>query len=207
MPNDRQIPIYRATMERQDDGMFCISLVDEPAVMKDFLKFNKQKQMRMMVADEDKRLVYGVVMRADYPIYRIDDEGYEYYIYYDAKVIRQMAEKYLKEGNQNNVSVDHDGKNIEGVDMVQWFIKDTEKGVAPKGFDDIRDGSLFAEFHVTDDELWKDIKDGKFNGFSLEGIFTVRQEYKRQDKEEISDEDYDEINSLIEKLKNKINKK
>lgn len=207
MPNDRQIPIYRATMERQDDGMFCISLVDEPAVMKDFLKFSKQKQMRMMVADEDKRLVYGVVMRADYPIYRIDDEGYEYYIYYDAKVIRQMAEKYLKEGNQNNVSVDHDGKNIEGVDMVQWFIKDTDKGVAPKGFDDIRDGSLFAEFHVMDDELWKDIKDGKFNGFSLEGIFTVRQEYKRQDKEEISDEDYNEINSLIEKLKNKINKK
>lgn len=207
MPIDRQIPIYRATMERQDDGMFCISLVDEPAVQKDFLKFNKQKEMRMMVADEDKRLVYGVVMRADYPIYRVDDEGYEYYIYYDAKVIRQMAEKYLKEGNQNNISVDHNGKNIEGVDMVQWFIKDTDKGVSPKGFDDIRDGSLFAEFHVTDDDLWKDIKDEKFKGFSLEGIFTIRQEYKRQDKEEISDEDYDEINSLIEKLKNKINKR
>lgn len=207
MPIDRQIPIYRATMERQDDGMFCISLVDEPAVQKDFLKFSKQKEMRMMVADEDKRLVYGVVMRADYPIYRVDDEGYEYYIYYDAKVIRQMAEKYLKEGNQNNISVDHNGKNIEGVDMVQWFIKDTDKGVSPKGFDDIRDGSLFAEFHVTDDDLWKDIKEEKFKGFSLEGVFTVRQEYKRQDNEEISEDDYNEINSMIEELRNKIHKR
>ena len=32
--------------------------------------------------------------------------------------------------------------------MVQWFLKDGDRGLSPDGFGDIADGSLFAEFHV-----------------------------------------------------------
>jgi hypothetical protein len=73
--------------------------------------------------------------------------------------------------------------------MVQWFIKDTANGINPAGFEDIAEGSLFAEFHVVNDEVWASIKDGTYKGFSLEGIFDMQPE---QDK--------DEVQSIVESL-------
>jgi hypothetical protein len=101
-----------------------------------------------------------------------------------------MAEKYLLESKQNEVNLDHDDDmEVDGVQMVQWFIKDTEAGINPAGFEDIAEGSLFAEFHVVNDEVWASIKDGTYKGFSLEGIFDMQPE---QDK--------DEVQSIVESL-------
>lgn len=169
------IPVYEALLDGEDTGMFKISLVDEPAVMSDFVKLaNMKAPAKYSVADEEKRLVRGVVMRADFPIYRNDPRFGEYYIIYKACTIREMAEKYMTESRQNNVNLMHeDGTDTDGVKMVQWFIKDTAAGVAPEGFGDIADGSLFAEFHVQDDAIWEDVKAGTYKGFSLEGVFEL----------------------------------
>ena len=140
------------------------------------------------VQNEEQRLVRGVVMRADFPIYRRDAADREYYVIYHADTIRQMAEKYLAESRQNNVDRNHDGNEIPGVQMVQYFIKDTAAGIAPEGFDEIADGSLFAEFHVTDDEVWAAIKAGIFMGFSLEGLFDFQPETSQEDVDAIVDE-------------------
>jgi polyhydroxyalkanoate synthesis regulator phasin len=56
--------------------------------------------------------------------------------------------------------------------------------VAPAGFEDIADGSLFAEFHIEDPDIWAQVKDGTFKGFSLEGIFEMRPE---QDQRQVDD--------------------
>ena len=180
------IPVYNALIDESDTGMLKISLVDDPAVMSNFLSFDAAKKMLLYkVEDEEKRLVRGVVMRADFPIYRYEKKAGEYYIIYRADQIRVMAEKYLVEGRQNNVNLMHEeGSDVEGVQMVQYFIKDTAAGVAPDGFDDIADGSLFAEFHVVNDDVWAAIKDGTYKGFSLEGIFNLVPE---EDKDSVQD--------------------
>ena len=167
------IPVYRATLCSENCGMKKISLVDAPAVLTDFQAFADAEQpMRYAVQDEDRRLVYGVIMRANFPIYRYSKQTGEYYILYDADTIREMAEKYLSEGRQDNVNLQHEeGTDVDGVNLVQWFIKDTERGIAPAGFEEIEDGSLFGEFHITNDEVWAGVKDGTYKGFSLEGIF------------------------------------
>ena len=59
--------------------------------------------------------------------------------------------------------------------MVEIFIKDVEKGINPSGFEDIENGSLFATYKVNNDIIWEKIKDGTFQGFSLEGIFDLEQ--------------------------------
>ena len=70
----------------------------------------------------------------------------------------------------------------------------------PKGFEDYKDGSLFAEFKVNNDEIWEEIKKGTFKGFSLAGVFeNVETELSSQE-----DEEYNEIVELINKLKNKL---
>ena len=168
------IPVYQALVDGADCGMLRISLVDDPAVQSNFLAFKKQEPRRMQaysIQDEDKHLVLGVVMRADFPIYRRDGD-FEYYVIYKADTIRAMAEKYLAENRQNLVNIMHeDGTDQEGVQMVQYFIKGA--GISPDGFDDIADGSLFAEFHVTNEDVWTAIKEGTYKGFSLEGLFDL----------------------------------
>ena len=164
------IPVYNALITDAETGMFKISHVDEPAVMSDFVAFDRQRRPQMYaVQDEDKRLVRGVVMRADFPIYRNDPAVGEYYIVYKADTIRKMAEKYLADGRQNIVNLMHAGEDVAGVQMVQYFIKDTAAGVAPAGFEDIADGSLFAEFHITSDEIWSAVKTGPTRVSVLKG--------------------------------------
>ncbi len=183
------IPVYDAMILDEESGMLKISLVDDPAVMSNFQAFDSHKKMLMYeVADEEKRLVRGVVMRADFPIFRRDKEMGEYYIIYKADTIRQMAEKYLVENRQNNVNLMHAAdSDVDGVQMVQFFIKDSSAGIAPANFDEIADGSLFGEFHVTNDEVWEQIKDGTYKGFSLEGIFDLCPEQNKDEVQEIID--------------------
>lgn len=181
------IPVYDAIISDEQTGMFKISLVDDPAVMSNFLAFdNNRKVLMYKVEDEEKRLVRGVVMRADFPIYRYDQNFGEYYIIYKADQIRVMAEKYLLESRQNDVNLMHEkDSDVEGVQMVQYFIKGS--GISVEGFDEIADGSLFAEFHIVNDEIWDAVKDGTYKGFSLEGVFDLVPEQDKEKVEEIVD--------------------
>lgn len=180
------IPVFEALVGDENDGMVRISLVDLPAVMSDWQRFAGQQPQTFAIQSEEQRLIRGVIMRADFPIYRRDDRG-EYYLIFRADTIRQMAEKYLAESRQNKVDTMHNTDEVEDVQMVQFFIKDTARGVNPDGFDDIADGSLFAEFHCTNDEVWEQVKAGTFRGFSLEGFFSFQPDTDQPGIDDIVD--------------------
>ena len=181
------IPVYDAIISDEETGMFKISLVDDPAVMSNFQAFDAAKKpMMYAIQDEEKRLVRGCIMRADFPIYRQDKNLGEYYVIYKADTIRQMAEKYLLEGRQNAVNLMHqDGSDVDGVQMVQYFIKGD--GIQVDGFDECANGSLFGEFHVVNDDIWAEIKAGTYKGFSLEGVFDLVPERDKDEIQEIVD--------------------
>lgn len=166
------LPLYEDVIADGQCGMLRISLVDLPAVESDFQKFGKPILVQM--ESEEKRLILGVVMRANFPIYRRDENG-EYYTSFSADTIRTMTEKYLEENRQNRVNLMHEGEEVRGVSMTQLFIKDSSKGIVPQGFENIEDGSLFAEFHIHDDDIWGWIKEGILRGFSLEGLFVMKE--------------------------------
>lgn len=194
------LPIYKATVNSDNAFMYAISLVEFPATESNFLAFDEQKKaLKFSIENEDKRIVRGLVMGANLPIYRIGKGGFEYYIVYDKETIRNMAEKYLKMGFQNSVDTEHNENYVKDVDMVQFFIKDTENGINPKGFEMYDDGSLFAEFKVNNDEVWKQIKEGTYKGFSLAGIFDI-EEYTNDEEQEYND-CVELINKIIKKLK------
>lgn len=195
------IPVYSATMAEEVDGILRISLVDLPAVMSDFQAFaeaeSRREAVALSVADEDKHILRGVIMRADFPIYRVGKYGEEYYIVYSADTIRQMAEKFFADHRENAVNIMHEeGSEVVGVNLVQWYIKDAAAGINPEGFEDIADGSLFAEFHVSNPDVWERVKSGEFKGFSLEGYFTIVE----------SEIEQGEIDTIIDALNGKFNK-
>lgn len=165
------LPIYEMVLEEDIDRMLAISIVDDPAVESNFLMFkNDKKPLMFQASDGMEHIVTGVAIRAGMPIYRYDAfTGIEYYVVFTKEVIKQIVEKYSKENKWNTVDLQHDGVPVEGVYMVETYIKDIERGINPKGFEDIEDGSLFVSFKIEDENLWNEIKtSGEFNGFSIE---------------------------------------
>lgn len=192
-------PLYEAKIDISDNetGMVCISLVDNPANETDFLVFNKEKEvLKYRVENEEQRKVMGLVMEADKPIFRVGISGNPYYVTYSKSTIALMVEKYFKDGFCNNVDTDHNFKLEEGITMTQIFIKDTEKGISPVGFEDVNDGSFFAEYHITNDEVWDGIKNGTYKGFSLAGCFVKEELFNKQEQN----------NKKQNKLQMKVNK-
>lgn len=168
-----KIPIYNIEVNLDDDatGMTAISFVEDPAIESNFLYFNKEtKPMVFKVEDKMQHKVTGCAIWADKPIYRYSPSIGEYYTVFTPETIDRIVHKYAKQGLNNLVDLQHNGKMIDGVVMVEYFIKDTSKGIDPKGFEEIADGSLFVTYKIEDDELWNEIinPESEFKGFSIE---------------------------------------
>lgn len=172
-----KIPIFDAFLNNEGDfeGMSCISIVDEPAMEKEMMVFEKQKKPVMFsVQDELQHKITSVVIRCNYPIYRIDEFGKEYFIRFGREVIDQLAEKYSKDGLLNRVSVQHNGELLSDIVMTEMYIKNTEKGINPVGFEEIEDYSLFATFKVNNEDVWNRIVQGEFGGLSMEVMLDIK---------------------------------
>lgn len=174
MSLNKNLDIYEAIIEDEGDGITFISLVNDPAVESNWFAYNKEHQpMQFQIADEEQHILLGVIMRADFPMYRIGNSGYEYYIKYSKETIAKMARKMLDDKTFNYVDTEHNNQCVDGVKLEELFIKDIDKGINPVGFEEIENGSLFGKYRVLNDEIWAEVKAGKFKGFSLEGYFGI----------------------------------
>lgn len=193
------LPVYTANVFDIEDGIFKVAICDNPAIESNFYAFSKQKeQLKYSIQDEEQRIVLGCLMRNGFPIYRRNDDGFEYYILYTKETIEQMASKWLASDNVNNIDLNHiNGSDQEGIYLMQAFIKDSSKGIDPIGFQDIEDGSLFAQYKVMNDDVWEAIKNGTYIGFSIEGLFTIEPM-----QEEIKYNKYNK-NTIMNKVLNK----
>lgn len=169
--------IFRIVVNRNDEsGMSAISLVQFPAVERNFLKFEKDIKKDYKF-DADKHIISGIVALADVPIYRYSPEMGEYWVVFDKETIRTMVEKYAESGLYNSVNLDHNElRTVNDCYLIESYIIDKSRGICPVEFSDAPDGSWIASFKVENDELWEQIKNGKeFNGFSLEGMFELEE--------------------------------
>lgn len=173
-----ELPIYELMIneDMQDDAeVSFIALVDKPAIQKNWNAF--KDNVKFQIVSEDKQIISGPLMLADVPIYRNDNTNGEYYVVFTKDTIFKIAQKFFKKGYQANVNLMHDSnQQVEGVTMFESFISDKDRGILPmKGFEDAPDGSWFGSFKVDDDNVWQMIKEGKFKGFSVEGIFEYQK--------------------------------
>ena len=185
----------------EGDGMNAISLVKQPAVEYDFLKFAKNEKVNLSFNDE-KHIISGVVCLADTPIYRYTPGYGEWYCIFEKETIKKMIIEYSKQGLWNSINLQHDDEAfVNGIYLIESYLKDSKRGIVPAEFSDIPDGSWIVSFYVDNEKLWNDIKNsGELNGFSLQGIFDVVP--AEEEKEEIIEvEDGDLEKELDELLK------
>lgn len=171
-----ELPVYKLNIsdnEKDTTEVNFVSIVESPAIERNFLAFNRQQLFA--VQDEDQMIVSGPAMVPDTPIFRSDSNG-QYYVVFDAEGISKIAYRFFKKGYQANINMDHSPNALvaDSVFFESWLV-DREKGKAPmKGFEDLPDGTWFLTAKINSADTWAKIKSGEYKGFSVEGLF----EYK-----------------------------
>lgn len=140
-------------------------------------QIRKSKFEKFAIINEDQHIISGLLMVADELIYRNNEKFGEHYVKFSAETIKQIAIKFSKKKYQSNVNLMHDSnQRVDGVTMFESFIVDRQRGIMPMSeFKDVPDGSWFGSFYVENQDVWQGIKEGKYKGFSVEGLFDYEQ--------------------------------
>lgn len=172
-----QLPLYKATIDpmiTSDLEVNFIGLVEKPAIEKNFQAFDEAKLK--FAIDAERRIVSGPAMIAGMQIYRNDPVLGEYNVEFDKQSIFNIVNKFAAKGYMQKVNLFHDpSQQQSGITFFNSFITDAQMGIKPPaGYEDVADGSWFLScyFDLTAETAWQDVKGGKVNGFSVEGLFT-----------------------------------
>lgn len=162
--------------EDENEGVYAVSLVSDPAIGVQFVTLSKQKELKLATINEEQRILLGAVLIPNQPIYRNQD-GHEFNIVFPAETIKQVQQNFSRQGYLNNSTIEHSGQQINDVTFVETWIKEDEvhdKSVR-YGFTEPV-GTWFAAMKVNNDEIWNDyVKTGKVKGFSIDGVFDLEK--------------------------------
>jgi len=180
---------------REEDGIEAISLVEFPAIEENFVALSKHK-VEFKTVDSEKRVIVGLALVPDKPIYRRSGDK-EYNIIFSKETVRKASELYLKRLKLNNATLEHDEQMTSGVSVIEsWIVEDPSKDkTALYGLNAV-EGAWAVTMKIDNDEVWEDVKSGKYLGLSIEGMFSDRAE----DIEEV------EANEILDQIKDMLAK-
>lgn len=180
---------------REEDGIEAISLVEFPAIEENFVALSKHK-VEFKTVDTEKRVIVGLALVPDKPIYRRSGDK-EYNIIFSKETVRKASELYLKRLKLNNATLEHDEQMTSGVSVIEsWIVEDPSKDkTALYGLNAVK-GAWAVTMKIDNDEVWEDVKSGKYLGLSIEGMFSDRAE----DVEEV------EASEVLEQIKDMLAK-
>lgn len=176
----KKIPFYKATFNDQDPnmGVYAIALVDHPAIEEKWVTFAENQKL-FKLQSEEKRIISGVLLIPDLPVYRNDKDLGEYYLIFEKDVIYKTALNYFKNYRQANFNQMHNNSLIEkNITVFESQIIDKSRGnEGNKLLGDLPDGAWWVSLKIDNEEIWTDfVKTGIFTGLSIEGIFNYLPE-------------------------------
>ena len=176
----RKLKNYRVKPSTSD--IYAVSLVEDEAVESGFVALSKQKQpMNFKIHNEEKRMLYGVALRANFPIYRCY-ENEAFYLTFDANAIERLVNKFMSKYGQKSFTIDH-MEPADGIVITEsWLVKDTENDKSNAlGLENVSEGSWIIGCKINNDEIWKSIKEGRWHGFSIESWIDMEEieEFKK----------------------------
>jgi len=175
--------IVELVIEKDLDGIEAVSLVDAPAIEENFIALNKEYRMDLAEVDSDKRILMGAALVPNKQIYRRNGKD-EFYVFFSEATVKQASELFLKNGNQSNATLEHKNK-FEGATVVEsWIIDNPEMDKSRAYGFDLPKGTWMISMKIEDEKVWKEVKEGKYKGFSIEGYFADKLEMSLQELEE-----------------------
>jgi phage head maturation protease len=174
-----------------ETGINAVSVVESPAIEENFVALNKH-EVELKEVDNEKRILMGAALIPNKQIYRrVKDK--EFYIFFSEDTVRKASELFLMRSNQNNATLEHEKKMLEGMSVVEsWIIEDEKTDKSRLYNFNLPKGTWMISMKVNNDEIWNKVKAGEVKGFSIEGYFIDKYEMSLQ---------VDEEQEMIEKLK------
>ncbi|MGW8177534.1 MAG: XkdF-like putative serine protease domain-containing protein [bacterium] len=111
-------------------------------------------------ADDDLQVVWGEVYTPNVP----DSQG----DYMTAEEVRKMAYKFMGKHAMDKIDENHNNR-INGSTVVESFI-------AREGDPLFIQDSWVVGVHVSDSDVWKRVKSGELNGFSIEALVRTEEQ-------------------------------
>lgn len=156
-----------------DSDVYCISLVQDPAIEVNYVALSKEKPLQILLEKEDKHIIVGCALVPDKPIYRRDGDE-EFYIQFSAETIEKLAHNYLANDRVYSFSTDH--KDVaDDVYIIETWLKTSENDKSKDYNLDVPIGSWMVMAKVENDEIWNRIKEGELQGFSIEAIVDLKE--------------------------------
>ena len=187
--------------EQEDAGVEAISIVESPAIESDFIAL-KDQEIKLAKVDGDKKILMGALLIPNKPIYRNGAEG-EYYIYFSKDTVQKASQMYLKNGYQNNSTLEH-AETLNGLTLVEsWLVEDEVQDKSRKYGLNVPVGTWMGAVKVNNDEIWQEyVKTNKVKGFSIEGYFADKMEAPNDKIKEEYSKDQKILNKIINILTN-----
>ena len=170
--------------------LFAVSLVEDPAIESNFIALSKEKQIIQL--ENEKRLLVGAALIPNKPIYR-NINGKEFYISFDEATIEKLAQDFLANDYQHNITIEHQ-EGVDDITVVESWIKTSEndKSVGYGLNEPI--GTWFISVKVNNEEIWNKVKNGDYKGFSIEAMVGLDENLELNNQLSMNEE-------LIEKLR------
>jgi len=161
----------------QKEGVFGVSLVENPAIEVDFVALSKEEEnlIQLQTIDEDKQILVGAVLIPNKVIPRITPEGVPYNIVFPKETIALAQEYFFKRNNQHNSTIEHDlFQFIDGFTIIEsWIKEDTAMDKSNLYGFNAPVGTWFAMAKVDNPEVWQKVKSGEVKGFSIDAYFDM----------------------------------
>ncbi len=156
-------------------GVYGISLVENPAMEGTFIALSKPTEILFKEVDAEQRLLLGLVLEPNKPIYRNQD-GEEFNIVFDEQTIKDLSHNFFTSFSQANSTIEHENK-IEGVTFVEsWIVENPDKDKSSNFGFSYPKGSWLATMKVDSEDIWNDyVKTGRVKGFSIDALLSLEE--------------------------------
>lgn len=178
------LPLFNLDVVEGLPGIELISLVDDPAVEREFIKFNAEHEIKLAL-NEEKRIVTGVALIPGQKIYREDRSG-KYYITFTKEAVERTAIKFFADRHSADANLMHE-VDADGIVYFESYLMNHERGIVPAEFADLPDGTWIVSAKILNDDVWMLIKQGVLRGFSVEGRMGVIKDKPIESVEELID--------------------
>lgn len=165
----------------ENEGVYALSVVKSPAMQSKWITLKEGAvAIKLATVDKERRILMGIALIPNKPIYRKDQSG-EYNIIFSSDTVERAAHDFVKRGNTNNSTLEHEiDLGSDAVSVVEsWIIEDNVHDKTRKfGFKEPV-GSWAVMMKVHDDKTWEKALSGEIQGFSIDGIFDLNEITKK----------------------------
>ena len=180
----------------------AVSLVEFPAIESEWIFLSKDTKNNLSLAkvDEHKRLIVGAALIPNKQIYRRDENGKEFYVFFSEATVKRASELYLMNNNQASATYEHTDTIHDVTTVESWIVEDTKHDKSNIYGLNLPKGSWVLSMKVENNEVWADILAKKVKGFSIEGFYVDKLASLSTKVENTEDTDEDILTALSEIL-------